>query len=107
MLQESTTLSPAKEQRGGKWWFYTPKESNGGWVVVPDSGAAAIPALSTAAVRLHGSGTSAIKGLLREASLLSGADAVDAVGQQVCAISCLLTPDALTFFAGWHVRWPF
>jgi hypothetical protein len=85
MLQESSALSPAKEQKGSKWWFYTPKESNGGWVVVPDSGAAAVPALSSAAVRPHGSGASAIKGLLREASLLSGADAVDPIGQQVCA----------------------
>ncbi len=83
MLQEGAALSLAKEQKSSKWWFYAPKESNRGWVVVPDSAAAAIPPLAAATARHDGSGVVAIKGLLREGSLLSGADAVDAIGQQV------------------------
>ena len=86
MLQESAALSFAKEQKNGRWWFYAPKESNRGWVVVPDSGACALPLRSAVAVRLEGSGVAAIKGLMREGTLLSGADAVDTIGQQALCI---------------------
>ena len=84
MLQESAASSSVKEQKSSKWWFHTPKESSRAWVVVPDSGCGAIASLSSAAVRLGGAGGASIKGLLRESSLLSGADAVDTIGQQVC-----------------------
>jgi hypothetical protein len=93
MLQETAASSPAKEQKGSKWWFYAPKESNRGWVVVPDSAAAVIPPRAALAARHDGSGVAAIKGLLREGSLLSGADAVDAIGQQAgCVAFWLLSP---------------
>jgi len=82
MLQESAASSPAKEHKSSRWWFYTPKDSNKGWVVVPDSGAAAVPALASATVRDGGAGGGTIKGSLREGTLLSGADAVDTIGQQ-------------------------
>ena len=104
MLQESAANSPAKERKSSRWWFYTPKDSNKGWVVVPDSGAAAIPALATAAVRDGGAGGGAIKGCLREGTLLSGADAVDTIGQQVRSAACRC-PRLLMFFSGGHVRW--
>jgi hypothetical protein len=84
MLQESAGVLTVKEQKSSKWWFHTPKESSRGWVVVPDSGCGAIASLSSAAVRLGGAGGASIKGLLQEGSLLSGADAVDTIGQQVC-----------------------
>ncbi len=83
MLQESASTAVVKEQKSSRWWFFTPKDSSRGWVVVPDSGSAAVASLSSAAVRVDGSGGACIKGLLREATLLSGADAVDSVGQQV------------------------
>ena len=89
MLQECAAAAPAKEQKSSKWWFYAPKESNQGWVLVPDSAAAVMPPRIGAAVRHDGTGVAAIKGLLREGSLLSGADAVDAVGQQVRRAACL------------------
>ena len=105
MLQESAASSPAKEHKSSRWWFYTPKDSNKGWVVVPDSGAAAVPALASATVRDGGAGGGTIKGSLREGTLLSGADAVDTIGQQVCSAVCSFYTAHVLTFLGWHVRW--
>jgi hypothetical protein len=82
-------MPSAKENKSSKWWFYTPKESNKGWVVIPDSGAAACCAVSSTVIRHDVSGVSSIKGAFRDGSLLSGADAVDSIGQQVCPLAFL------------------